>query len=98
MIPTRRSFAVVLGLVIMCLLPAVPQSGVAVAADWPQWRGPEFNGATTEKNLPGTFSKTEGTVWASPMPGPSGSTPVVWGAYVFVSSTDEATKTCVALA
>jgi len=96
MIPTCRSFAVVLGLVITC--PAIPRSGVAIAADWPQWRGPEFNGATTEKNLPATFSKTEGTVWASPMPGPSGSTPVVWGDYVFVSSTDEATKTCVALA
>jgi len=32
------------------------------------------------------------------MPGPSGSTPVVWNDWVFVASTDEAAKTCVALA
>jgi len=68
------------------------------AADWPQWRGPNFNGSTTEKNLPATFSRTENVVWSAPMPGPSGATPVVWGDYVFVASTDDATKTCVAIA
>jgi len=70
----------------------------SVAADWSQWRGPEFNGSTTEKNLPAKFSKTEGVVWSSPVPGPSGATPVVSGDHVFISSTDESTKTCVAMA
>jgi len=68
------------------------------AANWPQWRGPNFDGSSPEKNLPATFSRTENVVWNAPLPGPSGSTPVVWGDYVFVASTDEAAKTCVAIA
>ena len=69
-----------------------------LAADWPQWRGPNFNGSTTEKNVPASFSRTENVLWTAPMPGPSGATPVVWGDHVFVSSTDDAAKTCVAIA
>jgi outer membrane protein assembly factor BamB len=68
------------------------------AGNWPQWRGPDFNGASREKHLPSTFSKTEGVVWTASMPGPSGSTPVIWDDLIFVSSTDETAKTCVALA
>ncbi len=68
------------------------------AENWANWRGPNFNGATTEKNIPVTFSRTEGVVWSAPMPGPSGATPVVWGDYVFISSTDDTAKTCVAIA
>jgi outer membrane protein assembly factor BamB len=94
MIPTSRVFPVLIPLVLTSLLAERPVG----AAQWGQWRGPEFNGATTEKNLPATFSKTEGVVWASPVPGPSGATPVVWDDHIFVSSTDETTKTCVAMA
>lgn len=68
------------------------------AENWAQWRGPHFNGSSSEKNLPTTFSRTEGVVWNAPLPGPSGATPVVFGDRLFVSSADEAAKTCVALA
>ncbi len=68
------------------------------AENWGNWRGPNYNGSTTEKNLPATFSRTENILWTAPMPGPSGASPVVWDDYVFVSSTDDAAKTCVALA
>ena len=68
------------------------------AENWGQWRGPNFNGSTTEKNVPASFSRTENVLWTAPMPGPSGATPVVWGDHVFVSSTDDAAKTCVAIA
>jgi outer membrane protein assembly factor BamB len=61
----------------------------ASAEDWPQWRGPYFNGSTTEKGLPAQWSKTENVAWAAPMPGYSGATPAVWGDSVFVSSPDE---------
>ena len=78
---------------------ALLSTGTALlAADWPQWRGPNFNGSTTEKNVPASFSRTENVLWTAPMPGPSGATPVVWGDHVFVSSTDDAAKTCVAIA
>lgn len=58
------------------------------AADWPQWRGPKFNGSTDESGLPATWDKTTDAAWVTPLPGPAGSTPVVWGDHVFVTSPD----------
>ena len=60
----------------------------ASAENWPQWRGPFFNGSTTEKNLPETWSKTENVLWSTPLPGASHATPAVWGDSVFVTSPD----------
>jgi outer membrane protein assembly factor BamB len=57
--------------------------------NWPQWRGPYFNGSTTETNLPAQWSKTENVAWVAPLPGQAGATPVVWEDSVFVSSPDE---------
>ena len=59
------------------------------AENWPQWRGPYFNGSTSEKDLPTQWSKTENVVWVTPLPGYSSATPVVWEDCVFVSSPDE---------
>jgi len=59
------------------------------AGNWPQWRGPHFNGSADEKNLPVQFSETENVKWVVPMPGPSGATPAVWGDNVFVVSPNE---------
>jgi outer membrane protein assembly factor BamB len=68
------------------------------AADWPHWRGPEFNGATTEEKLPVKFSPTNNVRWVAELPGPSAATPVVWSNHVFVSSTDLKSKTLRAIA
>jgi outer membrane protein assembly factor BamB len=67
------------------------------AENWPQWRGPHFNGSSTETHLPAEFSKTQNVKWSASLPGPSAATPVVWGEYVFVSSPDQPTKTLHAL-
>ena len=69
----------------LALLITIP----AGAENWPQWRGPYFNGSTTEKGLPTQWSKTEHVVWVAPMPGYSSATPVVWEDCVFASSPDE---------
>lgn len=61
---------------------------VARAENWAQWRGPFFNGSTTESNLPASWSRTENVAWVTPLPGLSGATPAVWGDTVFVSSPD----------
>jgi len=68
------------------------------AANWPHWRGPNFDGSTDEKNLPVEFSKTNNVKWMAEMPGPSAATPIIWGDHVFVSSTDASAKTLRALA
>ena len=69
----------------------------AQAENWPQWRGPLFNGSTTETNLPSEFSASNHVVWTAPLPGPSGATPVVWGDRVFVGAVDKAAKEVLAL-
>jgi len=77
---------------------AVLAGNISRAENWPQWRGPSFNGSTTEKKSPTRWTRTGGLAWTTPMPGTSGATPAVWNDHVFVTSTDEATKTCVAMA
>ena len=61
----------------------------ARAENWAQWRGPDFNGSSPEKNLPSTWSDSEGVKWSTPLPGQSGATPAVWGDAVFVSTPDD---------
>lgn len=68
------------------------------AANWPHWRGPNFDGSSSEKDLPDNFSKTENVKWTAGLPGPSAATPIIWGDTVFVSSTDLKTKTLRAIA
>jgi outer membrane protein assembly factor BamB len=58
------------------------------AENWPQWRGPFFNGSTTETGLPVQWSETENIAWVAPLPGKGSATPVVWGDSVFVTSPD----------
>jgi outer membrane protein assembly factor BamB len=67
------------------------------AQNWPNWRGPNFNGSSDEINLPTEFSKTNNIKWVAAMPGPSAATPVIWGDQVFVSSTDANARTIRAL-
>jgi len=86
-----RSIGILLGTALMAV--SIP----ALAENWPNWRGPNFNGSTTEKNLPAKFSSTENVAWSVSMPGPSASTPVVWQDRVFVSSGDKTEQTLVAL-
>ncbi|MGI9242999.1 MAG: PQQ-binding-like beta-propeller repeat protein [Verrucomicrobiales bacterium] len=65
---------------------------LATADNWPGLRGPEQNGSSSETGLPSQFSKTENVKWVADLPGPSGSTPAVWGDHVFVSSADPEAK------
>jgi len=61
--------------------------GLVCADDnWPQWRGPNQNGVADARDLPETWSKTQNIVWKMPLPSWSGSSPIVWGDTVFVTS------------
>ena len=54
--------------------------------NWPQWRGPNQNGVSDAKDLPDTWSETDGIVWKTDLPSWSGSSPVIWQDRVFVTS------------
>ncbi|MBM4034689.1 MAG: hypothetical protein FJ291_23340 [Planctomycetes bacterium] len=81
----------VVGLIAVC--------SFAFAENWPQWRGPLFNGSTTESGLPASWDLAEkaNVAWAAPMPGQAAATPAVWAERVFVSSVDKETKDLLAL-
>ncbi|MEX2560815.1 MAG: PQQ-binding-like beta-propeller repeat protein [Pirellulales bacterium] len=61
-------------------------AGAASAENWPQWRGPRNDGISRETGLPIEWSKTENVTWRLPLPGPAGSTPVVWKDHIFLTS------------
>jgi outer membrane protein assembly factor BamB len=62
---------------------------MARAENWPQWRGPTGDGISKETNLPTEWSATENLAWSLPLPGQGGSTPIVWGKRIFLTSADE---------
>ncbi|MEZ6133986.1 MAG: PQQ-binding-like beta-propeller repeat protein [Pirellulaceae bacterium] len=61
---------------------------VAWADNWPQWRGPQSNGISTEKSIATKWSATENVLWRAPMPGQGGATPAIWEDRLFVTSAD----------
>ena len=69
----------------------------AIAQDWPNWRGPQYNGSAKATGLPVKFSRTQGVKWAADLPGPSAGTPIIYKDYVFVTSTDLKAQELVAL-
>jgi len=72
-------------------------TSVSTASNWPQWRGPFFNGSTDETGLPEKWSRTENVAWVADLPGASAATPIVWDDAVFISAADHAADTLVAL-
>src|SRR5438067_2546244 len=92
------AFRLTAGLFLMlAICPSNAQPVKARQMNWPQWRGPLFNGSSAEAGLPASFSKTQNVKWSTAMPGPSAATPIVWGERVFVSSVDQEKKTLLAL-
>ena len=55
------------------------------AENWPAWRGPAMNGISSEKSLPIKWSAQENITWKVPMPGRSGSTPIIWNDTIFLN-------------
>lgn len=71
---------------LLLAVSAFSASAPAQAADWIHWRGPEQNGVSKEKNLPGEFDpalKEKGNViWTQPFGGRSA--PLVMGGRIFI--------------
>jgi outer membrane protein assembly factor BamB len=70
------------------LLAGFVLAGRAAADNWPQWRGPDGDGVSTETNLPTEWSSTTNVAWKLPLPGMGGGTPAVWGDRIFLTSAD----------
>ncbi len=68
------------------------------AANWPHARGPELNGSSPEKNLPGSWSKTDNIAWVAGLPSVSVVTPIIWKEQVFLTVVEPRNKSMVAVA
>lgn len=72
--------------------PTVPFLALALlvqtasAENWPNWRGPNQDGSSSETGLPAKFSPTEGVKWAADLPGIAASVPVIWGDNIFITA------------
>jgi outer membrane protein assembly factor BamB len=60
-------------------------ASTALAADWPQFRGPNGLGVSAEKNLPVQFGPNKNVVWKTALP-PGHSSPILVGPRIFVTA------------
>ncbi len=58
----------------------------ALDSNWPQFRGPNAQGISTQGHLPERWSTTENVAWKAEIPGRGWSSPIVWGDRVFVTT------------
>ena len=75
-----RAFAVIVLL--------VSAAGTVAAENWPQWRGPQLNGISSETNLPVSWDTTTNITWKLALPSWSGATPIVWEDRIFLNVAD----------
>jgi hypothetical protein len=68
---------------------AVLLSSLAPAAEWPQWRGPDGQGHSSETGLPITWSLNENIAWKTDLPGRGWSSPVIDGQQVWLTTAIE---------
>jgi outer membrane protein assembly factor BamB len=67
---------------LLCALAAGP----ALAADWPQFRGPDSSAISQETGLPVKWGATENVRWKVDLPGRGVSCPVIAGGKIYVSA------------
>src|SRR2546426_12363081 len=63
---------------------------VSAAENWPQWRGSKNDGVSSDTNVPVEWSRDHNIAWRLALPGPAGSTPIVWKDRIFLTSADQA--------
>lgn len=61
----------------------------AQTANWPQWRGADGSGVSTETNLPVEWNETKNIRWKTAIAGRGHSSPIVWGRRVFLTTSIE---------
>ncbi|MEM6328951.1 MAG: PQQ-binding-like beta-propeller repeat protein [Planctomycetota bacterium] len=55
---------------------------------WPQWRGPAGSGVAEAAGVPVEWAPDKNIAWRTPLPGPAGATPALWGGRLFLTTAD----------
>jgi len=69
----------------MCVLSFIVATRPLAGADWPQFRGPDGLGVSTDDNVAVQWSESNSLKWKTSLDGPGSSSPIVWGQHVFVT-------------
>lgn len=72
----------------LSLSMVVVLAAVAAAENWPQWRGPNSQGISTETHVPTEWGPDRNIAWKTALP-PGHSSPIVWSDRIFVTSAVE---------
>lgn len=62
---------------------------VALAENWPQWRGPRLDGTSTGSGFATRWGEKENIVWKSALPGSGHASPIVWKDRIFTVAATE---------
>jgi outer membrane protein assembly factor BamB len=65
---------------------AIAASTVAVAENWPQWRGPGGQGVSSESWIPTEWTPSTNILWKTALPGTGMSSPIVWGDRIYLTA------------
>lgn len=68
------------------LMLAVSVCAGPAAEEWPQFRGPDGQGHSSERGLPLEWSETRNIAWKVPVPGRGWSSPIVAGERIWVTT------------
>lgn len=63
-------------------------AGIAVAEDWPEFRGPTGQGISNETNLPAEWSTTKNVAWKVEIPGKGWSSPIVSKGRIYLTTAE----------
>jgi len=69
-----------------CLAAGLLVAGVALHAQWPEFRGPTGQGHSSEQGLPLDWSESHNVLWKREVPGRGWSSPVVAGNQVWLTT------------
>lgn len=59
---------------------------VAIATEWPQFRGADGSGVANQQSLPVEWSQDKNIEWKVKVPGVAWSSPIVWGERLYVTT------------
>lgn len=79
---TRKPVLAIIGLLAWCFC------GLANAENWPQFRGADGSGISTQKGIPTSWSQGD-YAWDVAIDGIGHAAPIVWGDHVFVTSAED---------
>jgi hypothetical protein len=72
------------------LLIAICFSSTALGqTNWPQWRGQNASGVSSETGLPTEWDGSKNIRWKAAIPGRGHSSPIVWGNKIFLTTSIE---------